>query len=125
MLFSVPKSSGAAAFLRRWQPALIVAITLLAVACGRSPAGPEQPPTPTPTPPLPTFAIPGVVYYDENANGVPDAGEDARIPGVVVGFDGPTAQSASGTARTKRPAFMTRVFPTESPRGPNIGCPKA
>jgi acyl-CoA hydrolase len=73
----------------------VVAVTVLAVACGRSPSGPEAPPTPTPTPPLPTFPIPGVVYYDENANGALDAGEDARVPGVIVGFDGPTAQSAS------------------------------
>jgi lysophospholipase L1-like esterase len=73
----------------------VLAVTLLAVACGRTPSGPDAPPAPTPTPALPTFSIPGVVYYDENANGQPDAGEDARIPGVVVTIAGGTGTSAN------------------------------
>jgi len=74
----------------------VVAVTLLAVACGRHPSGPDgPPPTPTPTPPLPVFPISGVVFYDEDGSGRLEAGEDARIPGVVVGIGGSTATSAT------------------------------
>jgi lysophospholipase L1-like esterase len=73
----------------------VATVALIVVGCGRSPSGPDGPPTPTPTPPLPTFPVAGVVYYDENGNGAPDAGEDARIPGVLVGIGGSTGQSAA------------------------------
>ena len=83
-------------FATRMRLLRVVAVTIVAVACGRSPSGPDgTTPTPTPTPPLPTFPIPGLVYYDENANGALDPGEDARIPGVVVGFGTAVATSAT------------------------------
>jgi lysophospholipase L1-like esterase len=74
----------------------LLALAVLASGCGSGPSGPDgPPPSPTPTPAVPTFPVPGVVYYDENGNGALDAGEDARIPGVVVGFDVARATSAS------------------------------
>ena len=74
----------------------VVAVALIASGCGGGPSGPDgPPPSPTPTPALPTFPIPGVVFYDENGNGLADAGEDARIPGVVVAIGGRTASSTT------------------------------
>jgi lysophospholipase L1-like esterase len=74
----------------------VLTVATLTFACGRSPSGPDgPPPNPTPTPPLPAYPIAGVVYYDENGNGALDAGEDARIPGVVVEIGGSLAASAA------------------------------
>lgn len=84
----------------------LLALAVLATGCGSGPSGPDgSTPTPTPTPALPTFPIPGVVYYDENANGVADPGEDGRIPGVVVGIGG-----GSGTSATEG-RFMVPAVP--------------
>lgn len=71
-------------------------MAVIVAGCGRSPSGPDgPPPAPTPTPPLPAYPVAGVVYYDENGSGTLDPGEDARIPGVVVGIGGSTGASAA------------------------------
>jgi len=79
-------------------PALL-ALAALAPACGGggSPAGPGPNPTPTPVTGSP---VSGVVFYDENGNGVLDAGEDVRLPGVTVNVGGRTGQSTAGGAFT-------------------------
>jgi lysophospholipase L1-like esterase len=41
-----------------------------------------------------------VVFYDENGNGILDAGEDVRLPGVTVNVGGRTAASTAGGAFT-------------------------
>jgi lysophospholipase L1-like esterase len=63
----------------------------VAAACGGG--SPADPGTPTPTPGTP---VSGVVYYDENANGVLDAAEVVRLPGVTVAIGGRTGQSGTG-----------------------------
>ena len=74
----------------------MLTLAALTLACGRSPSGPDgAPPGPTPTPPVPVHPIAGVVFYDEDGNGTLSPGEDARIPGVVVGIGGPVAASAT------------------------------
>jgi lysophospholipase L1-like esterase len=63
-------------------------LTALAASCGggSSPAGPG--------PPSVSYPVPVVVFYDENANGILDAGEGARVPGVEANIAGKTARSA-------------------------------
>jgi lysophospholipase L1-like esterase len=61
------------------------------VACGgNTPTGPggSSPPPPSGSP------VSGVVFYDENANGVLDPNESVRLPGVTVDIAGRTGQSA-------------------------------
>ncbi len=82
-------------FVSRMRALRVVSLALIASGCGGGPSGPDGTPSPAPTPSLPTFPVSGVVYYDENGSGTLDAGEDARVPGVVVGIGGPTGQSAS------------------------------
>jgi lysophospholipase L1-like esterase len=36
-------------------------------------------------------SVEGVVFYDENGNGVPDPAEEVRLPGVTISIDGRTA----------------------------------
>jgi lysophospholipase L1-like esterase len=62
-------------------------LTALAASCGggSTPAGPS-------TPSL-TYPVPVVVFYDENANGILDPGEGARVPGVEASIAGKTARS--------------------------------
>jgi lysophospholipase L1-like esterase len=40
--------------------------------------------------------VTGVVFYDENGNGVLDTGETVRLPGVTVSVGGRTGQAGSG-----------------------------
>lgn len=78
---------------RRLLP-LLPLLALVAAACGggSSPAAPS-----TPAPPPPGTPVSGVVFYDENANGVLDATEEVRLPGITVAIGGRTGQSgASG-----------------------------
>ena len=81
---------------RRLASALIVG-TALAPACGGG--GPTSP-GPGATPAPSGSAVSGVVFYDENANGVLDAGEDVRLPGVTVNVGGRTGSSTAGGAFT-------------------------
>jgi lysophospholipase L1-like esterase len=62
-------------------------LTALAASCGggSTPAGPS--------PPSLTYPVPVVVFYDENANGILDPGEGARVPGVEASIAGKTARS--------------------------------
>jgi lysophospholipase L1-like esterase len=83
-------------FATRMRLGRMLTVAALTFACGRSPSGPDGPPVaPTPTAPVPVHPIGGVVFYDEDGNGRLDPGEDARIPGVVVGIGGPPATSAT------------------------------
>ena len=60
----------------------------LAAACGGGhPTGPG---------PTPAFPVSGLVFYDENLNGLLDPAELVRLPGVTVGIGGRTAASATG-----------------------------
>jgi lysophospholipase L1-like esterase len=71
-------------------PALIL-LAALATACGGGSSGPTDPGSPTPGSP-----VSGFVYYDENANGVPDAAETVRLPGVGVAVGGKSATTVEG-----------------------------
>ena len=72
---------------------LLLLATGLAAACGgsHSPSGPDGTATPTPGSP-----VSGFVFYDENGNGLLDAGETVRLPGVTVAIGSRTGQSAAG-----------------------------
>ena len=74
---------------------LLVLGGLTIVACGgRSPTVTSLPsPVPSATPPASVHPVAGVVFYDENGNGVPDPGEDARLPHVLVTLGGRSAES--------------------------------
>ncbi len=69
---------------------------LLAAACGGGGGGPTDPSTP---PPDPTYAIPVVVFYDQNGNGLLDPSEPVRMPGAEVVAGSATARTAPGTGR--------------------------
>ena len=79
--------------MRRRASALVVLCVAAAGCGGGSPSGPSAPPTP------PGTSVTFVVFYDENANAVADAGEVVRIPGVAVSVGGRTAQSETLTGR--------------------------
>src|SRR5262245_30225043 len=66
------------------------ALVALLPACGggNSPTGPGPGPTPVAGSPVSAF-----VFYDENANGQLDSGEDVRLPGVTVAIGGRTGQT--------------------------------
>jgi acyl-CoA thioesterase I len=67
---------------------------LLLVACGRAPTVTPLPsPLPSATPPPTLHPVAGVVFYDENGNGMPDPGEDVRLPHVLVTLGGRSAES--------------------------------
>jgi lysophospholipase L1-like esterase len=73
---------------------LVVLLALALGACGGgSPAGPSGPSGPVPVPGHP---VSGVVFYDENGNGLQDSSELVRLPAVTVGVGGRTAQSQAG-----------------------------
>lgn len=74
--------------MRPW----IAATALLAGACAHSPSAPQPVPTPTPNP-VERFPVAGVVFYDENANGVIDDRERVRLPGVSVAIGDRAARS--------------------------------
>jgi len=76
---------------------LLLPLTLLVPACGGSGSPTDPDPTPNPTPGTP---VSGVVFYDENGNGVLEAGEDVRLPGVTVNVGGRTGPSTAGGAFT-------------------------
>ena len=58
----------------------------------------------------PTFPVSVLVFYDENANGVLDAGEDVRLPNVDVAAVGVTTRtSATGVATLSLPGGEQRI----------------
>ncbi len=66
---------------------------LVATGCGgggTSPSGPSGPTTPT-------YSVTATVFYDQNANGLLDPSEGARVPGVAVVIGTGTGTSAVGT----------------------------
>jgi lysophospholipase L1-like esterase len=71
---------------------IAVACGLAAAACGggSTPGGPSDPP-------VPTHSVAVTVFYDQNANGQLDAGENSRVPGVDVVIGTGSGTSASGT----------------------------
>jgi lysophospholipase L1-like esterase len=57
-----------------------------------------------------TFPVSVLVFYDENGNGVLDAGEDVRLPNVEVASSAAAARtSAEGVATLSLPAGAQRV----------------
>jgi acyl-CoA thioesterase I len=74
---------------------LTAACAVTAAACG-SGGGITQPP-PVTTPPGASVSV--VVYYDQNGNGLLDAGEQGRLPQVEVTVGGHTARTETLTGR--------------------------
>ena len=77
---------------------MVLLAAALAPACGGGPTAPGGGgggPTPPPGTP-----VSGVVFYDENGNGIFDSGEDVRLPGATVNVGGRTAASTAGGAFT-------------------------
>ncbi|HEY8150360.1 MAG TPA: SGNH/GDSL hydrolase family protein [Vicinamibacteria bacterium] len=76
--------------------AVLAALALLLEGCGRANPATVVVPSPSPTA-VPTPAslhpVSGVVFYDENANGVIDDGEDVRLPHVVLTLGGSRTES--------------------------------
>lgn len=83
---------------RTLAPSALIVATVLAPACGGggSPTSPGPSPTPVPS----GSPVSGVVFYDENADGVLDPGEDVRLPGATVTVGGRTGASSAGGAFT-------------------------
>jgi lysophospholipase L1-like esterase len=70
----------------------LLVLAALAAGCGGSnPSGPDATPTATPGSP-----VSGYVFYDENGNGIADAAEVVRLPGVTVAIGARTAQTTAG-----------------------------
>jgi lysophospholipase L1-like esterase len=72
-----------------------LACGLAAAACGggsSTPVGPSEPP-------VPTYSVTATVFYDENGNGLLDASEVVRVPGVEVVIGTGTGTSAPGTGQ--------------------------
>ena len=68
-----------------------IAIALCLAGCGSGGEGPTTPPT------IATHAVGVALFYDENGNGVLDAGENVRIPDAVIEVGGKQGRSAPVT----------------------------
>jgi lysophospholipase L1-like esterase len=75
--------------------AVLLSAALAGAACG-SGGGITQPP-PVTTPPGASVSV--VVYYDQNGNGLMDAGEQARLPQVEVTIGGRSARTETLSGR--------------------------
>ena len=113
---------------------LLLLLASLAAGCGGgSPTGPQ--PTPTPG-----FPVSGYVFYDENGNGIADAAEVVRLPGVTVSIggrsgvtgaggrftveDAPGGQQSASALPTSLPAYFTGVMQSVSvPTGGDLAIP--
>ena len=76
----------------KWSKAPVLISLLALPACGggsSSPSGPSDGPTPAPG-----YGVSGIVFYDENANGVLDASEHVRLPGATITVGGRSGQAA-------------------------------
>jgi acyl-CoA thioesterase-1 len=93
---------------------VLAALALLLEGCGRASPATVVVPSPSPTA-VPTPArvhpVSGVVFYDENANGIIDDGEDVRLPHVVLSLGGSSTETdAEGSfAASAVPAGMRAV----------------
>ncbi len=67
---------------------------LILPACGGSSSSPSSPGPPSTTPGT-GFGVSGVVFYDENANGLLDPDEVVRLPGATVNVGGRTGQAGA------------------------------
>jgi lysophospholipase L1-like esterase len=77
----------------KWSKAPVLISLLALPACGggsSSPSGPSDGPTP-----VPGYGVSGIVFYDENANGVLDASEQVRLPGATITVGGRSGQAAA------------------------------
>src|SRR4249920_4194425 len=75
---------------------VLLLLTVVTAACGGGPTSPDNPGgggTPTPPPGSP---VSGYLFYDENGNGIADAGEIVRLPSVGVAIGGQNATTAAG-----------------------------
>ena len=94
--------------LRRRALAFIPLLVLMGLGgCGHSSSGTGPGPVPTP----PGNSVTFVVFYDENANGVAEVGEVARVPDVEVDVGGRTARSEKGTGRAVVTAVPAGTYP--------------
>jgi lysophospholipase L1-like esterase len=75
---------------------VLAALALFLAGCGRANPATVVVPSPSPTAvptPASVHPVSGVVFYDENGNGVIDDGEDVRLPHVVLTLGGRSAES--------------------------------
>ena len=75
---------------------VLAALVLLLEGCGHGGPSAVSLPSPSPTAvstPASVHPVSGVVFYDENANGVIDDGEDVRLPHVVLTLGGRSTES--------------------------------
>jgi lysophospholipase L1-like esterase len=73
---------------------VLIVLCIATAGCGsHSPGGPTTVPSP------PGTSVTLVLFYDENANSVADAGEVVRVPDVEVSIGGRTARSETLTGR--------------------------
>ncbi len=102
---------GLVALLRRF--ALLLPLLALP-ACGGGGGSPTSPGTPPPT--VPHSPVTVVVFYDENGDGLAEADEVVRLPGVeVVIGDGSAKTAAGGRAVVQAPqGAQTVALRTES-----------
>src|SRR5512139_230592 len=91
-----------------------LACALAAAACGGGSTGPSGPTEPT----VPTYSVAATVFYDQNGNGLLDAAEATRIPGVEIVIGTGTGTSAAGTGVATvagiREGALTAAVRTES-----------
>jgi lysophospholipase L1-like esterase len=64
-----------------------------------------------PSPPAPSYPVTAVVFYDENGNGVLDATEAVRLPGVDVDVSGHVGHTEKLTGRTVVNGVPAGSFP--------------
>ena len=79
------------------RPLSLTPILLSLIACGA--AGGSS--LTSPDVPTGTNSLSVVVFYDENANGLLDASEAFRVPGVVIEAGGRSARSQALTGRAR------------------------
>jgi acyl-CoA thioesterase-1 len=87
---------------------------LAATACGGGGTTSTGPTEPT----VPTYSVAATVFYDQNGNGLLDASEATRVPGVEVVIGTGTGTSAPGTGLANvtgiREGTLTAAVRTES-----------
>jgi lysophospholipase L1-like esterase len=87
----------------RFLPPIVIAAAALPGCGGGSPSAPSTP--------APTYPVTAVVFYDENGNGVLDATEAVRLPGVDVDVSGHVGQTEKLTGRAVVNGVPAGSFP--------------